>query len=101
MRRKARSRTKKASSIRQSVTIPAQLAVSVRRVAEERRLTMSRALVELAQRGIEAEAEARKNLKTSYRRFMSESDSERKAEAGRDLICAVFGPDALAEDSIR
>ncbi len=61
---------------------------------------MSRALIELAQRGIEAEAEAKKNLKATYHRFMSESDPEHKAEAGKDLIRAVFGAEALAEDSI-
>jgi hypothetical protein len=98
---KGKPRSRKASSVRQSVTIPQQLAVKVRRVAKERHLTMSRALVELAQRGVEAEAEARENLNATYRRFMSEADPGRKTEAGKDLIRAVFGTDALAEDSIR
>jgi hypothetical protein len=62
---------------------------------------MSRAVVELAQRGIEAETEARENLNATYRRFMSEADPGRKIEAGKDLIGAIFGTDALAEDSIR
>ena len=52
---------------------------------------MSRALVVLAQRGVEAEAAARANLNETYRRFMSEADPERKSEAGRDLMRAVFG----------
>jgi hypothetical protein len=83
------------------VTIPAQLATEVRRVAKERHLTTSRALVELAQRGVKAEAEARKNLSLTYRRFMSEADPERKDKAGKDLIREIFGTEALAEDSIR
>jgi len=62
---------------------------------------MSRALVELAQRGVEAEADARKSLKATYRRFMSETDPEHKLKAGKDLIRAVFGAEALAEDSIQ
>jgi hypothetical protein len=61
---------------------------------------MSRALVALAQRGVEAEAAARENLKVTYRRFMAEADPERKGEAGKDLIRAIFGKDAIAEDSI-
>lgn len=101
MATKAKPRSGAAASIRQSVTIPAQLAEAVRRVAKQRRLTMSRALVELAQRGVEAEADAHKNLKATYRRFISEADPERKAEAGKDLIRAVFGAEAIAEDSIR
>jgi len=69
-------------------------------VARTKHLTMSRALVVLAQRGVEAEAAARKNLNATYRRFMAEADPERKDEAGRDLIRAVFGKDAIAEDPI-
>ena len=36
----------------------------------------------------------------TYRRFMAESDPDRKNDAGKDLIRAIFGKDALAEDSI-
>jgi hypothetical protein len=61
---------------------------------------MSRALVMLAQRGVDAEAAARKSLNATYRWFMSEGDPVRKNEAGKDLIRAIFGKDAIAEDSI-
>lgn len=61
---------------------------------------MSRALVVLAQRGVEAEAAARDRLNATYRRFISEADPGRKGEAGKDLIRAIFGKDAIAEDSI-
>jgi hypothetical protein len=100
MKRSPKARTRAASSVRQSVTIPAQLAIEVERVAKRRHLTMSRALVVLAQRGVEAEAAARNNLKTTYRRFMAEADPERKGEAGKDLIRAIFGKDAIAEDPV-
>jgi len=62
---------------------------------------MSRALVTLAEKGVEAEAAARENLNGAYRRFMDEGDAQRKNEAGKDLIRAIFGSDAIAEDSIR
>jgi hypothetical protein len=61
---------------------------------------MSRALVVLAQRGVEAEAAARARLNETYRRFMVENDPQRKNEAGKDLIRAIFGKDAIAEDSV-
>jgi hypothetical protein len=96
----SKTRARATSSVRQSVTIPAQLAIEVERVARKKHLTMSRALVALAQRGVEAEAAARDNVKATYRRFMSEADPERKGEAGKDLIRAIFGKDAIAEDSI-
>ena len=82
------------------MTIPAQLAIEVRRVAKQKHLTMSRALVVLAERGVEAEAAARENLNAVYRRFMSEADAERKNDAGKDLIRAVFGREAIAEDPV-
>ena len=86
--------------VRQSVTIPATLAAEVRRVARERQLTMSRALVSLAEQGVRAEAMARDNLKSAYERFLHEQEPLRKNEAGRDLIKAIFGKDSLAEDSV-
>jgi len=41
------------------------------------------------------------HLKSSCNRFLAENDPTRKNEAGKDLIRAIFGKDAIAEDSIR
>jgi hypothetical protein len=90
-----------AKSVRQSVTIPATLVPEVRRAAKEQHVTISRALVTLAERGVRAEAEAKEQLKSSLNRFLAENDLARKNEAGKDLIRAIFGKDAIAEDSIR
>ena len=57
---------------------------------------MSRALVELAERGVRAEV----RLELSYNRFLAECDPGRKNEAGKDVIRAVFGKGAIAEDSV-
>jgi hypothetical protein len=64
----------RAKSVRQSVTLPSALASEVRRVAKERHLTMSRALVTLAGRGVRAEAYAKQQLKASSQRFIQESE---------------------------
>lgn len=98
--RNNRPRTNRARSVRQSVTIPAPLASEVRRVAKERHLTMSRALVSLAERGIQAEQDAKENLKATYKRFMDEQEPARKNDAGKDLVRAIFGKDAIAEDTV-
>ncbi len=95
-----KNKTSAPRSVRQSVTIPPTLAADVRRVAKERHVTMSRALVFLAERGVRAEREAKEQLKTAYRNFIEEAEPERKNEAGRDLIRAIFGKNAIAEDSI-
>jgi hypothetical protein len=61
---------------------------------------MSRALIVLAERGIQAELDARQNLKTAYHRFVAEQNPSRKNEAGKDLIRSIFGKDSIAEDPV-
>ena len=39
-------------------------------------------------------------LKATYRRFMAETNPEQKDEAGKNLIRAIFGKDAIAEGPI-
>jgi hypothetical protein len=92
---------KRTGSVRQSVTIPAQLAREVRRVAKEQNVTMSRALVTLAERGVEAEAAARARLTAAYEQFMAEEDPAKRSEVGEDLIRAIFGSAAIAKDPLR
>lgn len=98
-RKPAAKRTSR--SVRQSVTIPASLAREVRRVAKERKVTMSRALVTLAEQGVEAEAAERTRLAAAYEQFMSTEDPARKNEVGQELIQAIFGKAAIAEDPLR
>lgn len=81
--------------------MPAVLAREVRRVAKERKVTMSRALVTLAERGVEAEAAARAKLTSAYDQFMAETDPAKKSKVGEDLIRSIFGSGAIAEDSLR
>lgn len=57
-------------------------------------------MVTLAEKGVEAEAAARESLNSAYQRFMSADVAEQKNEAGKDLIRAIFGRAAIAEDSI-
>ena len=61
---------------------------------------MSRALVSLAERGVRADIEAKEKLRTAYARFMNEQAPGPKNEAGKDLVRAIFGTDAIAEDTI-
>lgn len=61
---------------------------------------MSRALVALAERGVQAEIDAKENLQATYRRFMKEQEPALKEKAGKDLIRAIFGKDAIAEDPL-
>jgi predicted DNA-binding ribbon-helix-helix protein len=97
---KPRPQSSMGRSVRQSITIPGPLAAEVRRVAKERHLTVSRAVIALAERGVQAEREAKDNLRSAYQKFLREREPEKKGQAGKDLIRAIFGADAIAEDSI-
>ena len=55
----------------------------------------------MAERGVQAEREARENLKAAYRRFLEEQEPSKKDVAGKDLIRAIFGTEAIAEDPVR
>ena len=55
----------------------------------------------LAERGVRAEAEAKAQLKASYRRFMEEKEPALKNEAGLELMRSIFGADSIADDSVR
>jgi hypothetical protein len=89
---------RKPSTIRQSVAIPAPLAKEVRRIAKERHLTVGRALVVLAEKGVQVEREAQGNLALAYRRFLKAPATTKKDKAGKDLIRTIFGKDAIADD---
>ncbi len=95
------NRSRAPKSVRQSVTIPAALAADVRRIAVERHVTMSRALVALAERGVQAEVESTERLKGAYHRFLEEHEPAKKNEAGKELIRTIFGENAIAEDPVR
>lgn len=51
-------------------------------------------------RGVHAEEKAKDQLKVSFDRFLGEDDPSRKDEAGKDLIRAIFGTEAIAEDPV-
>ena len=59
-----------------------------------------RALVTSAERGVRAEQDAERELKSACRRFIKEQDPARKEETGKDLMRAIFGKDAIAEDTL-
>lgn len=63
-------------------------------------MTVSRALVTLAEKGVEAEAAGRAKLTAAYEEFMA-ADGTKKNEIGKELIQAIFGRDAIAEDPLR
>jgi len=48
--------------------------------------------------GATAEQNARDNLRTTHQAFLREKHPSKRDEAGKDLIRAIFGKNAIAED---
>jgi len=61
---------------------------------------MGRALVELAERGIQADTSIKDELSSAYERFMRDEDPARKSRSGKNLIRTIFGKDSIAEDPV-
>jgi hypothetical protein len=49
---------------------------------------------------IQAERHANDNLRAAYKRFIDEPEPARKNEAGKDLVRAIFGKDAILADPV-
>ena len=79
-------------TIRQSVSLPANVAAQVRRLAKNRRLSASRMLVELIENGIEAEQRKQQEFFELADRFRSATDEDEAKRLGDQLGRMVFGP---------
>ncbi len=78
-------------AVRQSVTLPAKTAAQVRRLAETRRVSSNRMLVELIENGIEAEKRKQQEFFELAERFRNATDPEEAKRLGDELGRIVFG----------
>jgi hypothetical protein len=77
--------------VRRSVTLPAQVAKQVDRLAKSRRLSDNRMLVELIELGIEARQQKEKKFFELAERFRASEDPEQIKRLGDELGRFVFG----------
>ena len=77
--------------IRRSVTLPAQVAQQVDRLAKRRRLSDKRVLVELIEQGIEAAQQKEHAFFELAERFRSSKDPNDVKKLGDELGRFVFG----------
>jgi hypothetical protein len=78
-------------SIRQSVSLPANVAAQVRSLAKNRRLSSNRMLVELIENGIEAEKRKQPEFFALAEKFRNATDPEDAKRLGDELGRLVFG----------
>ena len=77
--------------VRRSVTLPAQVAQQVDRLAKRRRLSDNRVLVELIEQGIEAAKQKEQAFFKLAERFRSSKDPNEAKKLGDELGRFVFG----------
>jgi hypothetical protein len=78
-------------TIRQSVSLPVNIATEVRTLARTRRLSANRMLVELIEYGMEAEKRRQQDFVELAGRFRNASDPEEAKRLGDQLGRMVFG----------
>lgn len=77
--------------VRRSVTLPAQVAQQVDRLAKRRRLSDNRVLLELIEQGIAAEKQKEKAFFQLAERFRASTDPDEVQKLGNELGRFVFG----------
>jgi len=77
--------------VRQSVSLPANIAAQVRTLAKTRRLSSNRMLLELIENGLEAEKRKQQEFFELAERFRSATDPEEAKRLGDELGRMVFG----------
>jgi hypothetical protein len=80
-----------AKQVRRSVTLPAQIAQQVERLAKRRRLSDNRVLVDLIEQGIEASKQKERAFFELAERFRSSKDPGETKKLGDVLGRFVFG----------
>ncbi|MGC9972805.1 MAG: hypothetical protein ABSE56_19655 [Bryobacteraceae bacterium] len=78
-------------TVRQSVSLPANVAAQVRKLAKARRLSANRMLVELVENGLEAEKRKQREFFELAERFRNAADPEEAKRLGDELGRMVFG----------
>ncbi len=78
-------------TVRQSVSLPANVAAQVRRLAKSRRLSANRMMVELIENGIEAEKRKQEEFFDLAERFRNTTDPDDAKRLGDQLGRMVFG----------
>ena len=85
------AKSARAKHVRRSVTLPPKIARQVESLARQRDLSDNRVLVELIERGIEAQRQKEKAFFQLAERFRAAQDPEQVKQLGDQLGRFVFG----------
>ncbi len=78
-------------TVRQSISLPCNLAAQVRSLAKARRLSSNRVLLELIETGIEAEKRKQREFFEIAERFRNATDPKEVKRLGDEMGRMIFG----------
>jgi hypothetical protein len=78
--------------IRQSVTVPGNLAAKIARGAKRKHLTFSKALIEYARLGVAEEARAKEKVRSAVEKMRAAKSLDETETLVTELAEAVLGP---------
>ncbi len=78
-------------TVRQSVSLPSNIAVQVRTLAKARKLSANKVLIELIESGMEAEKRKQQQFFELAERFRNATDPEEVKRLGDEMGRMVFG----------
>ncbi|MGD0296829.1 MAG: hypothetical protein ABSE86_06890 [Bryobacteraceae bacterium] len=81
----------RSKTVRQSISLPANVATQVRNLAKARRLSANKVLVDLIAGGMEAEKHKQQEFFNLAERFRSATDPDEVKRLGDQLGRMVFG----------
>ena len=79
------------ATVRQSISLPANVASQVRNIAKARRLSANRMLVELIENGLAAEKRKQQEFFALAERFRDATDPEEVKRLGEQMGSMIFG----------
>jgi metal-responsive CopG/Arc/MetJ family transcriptional regulator len=80
-----------ATKVRQSVSLPAEIADEVRSMAQSRKVSSNRMLLELIENGIETEKRKQQEFFDLAERFRNATNPEEVKQLGEQMGRMVFG----------
>jgi hypothetical protein len=78
-------------TVRQSISLPENIAKEVRGLAKGRRLSSNRVLVELLEEGLEARKRKKREFHELAKRFRAATDAAEAERLGNELGRMIFG----------
>lgn len=78
-------------AVRQSVSLPSNVAAHVRTIAKKRRISANRVLVDLIEAGLQSQQDEKERFFALTNRLTESTDPAERQRIKKELACITFG----------